>query len=351
MSSLFLTAAMSICFVAGKSGGHLLPCITQATNIQKSDPKKEIYIFTSGSALDHAIVDKQPQFHHVTPTSLDNPPYQKPWLIPWFACKTAWYFVKAAYTLWRIKPEKVISLGGFVSVPTCLAAKLLSIPFDIYELNVEPGKATMLLSKFTDTVHICFGSTRSYFPNKKCVLVDYPIRFTPKDREFDRADLLAAYQFQPNRITVLILGGSQGSILLNEVFKTMIEQNPLIANQIQVIHQTGTSDGYNYQEFYDQHGVPAHVFGYCQKLQDFYNLADIIISRAGAGTVFEIQFFNKKCITIPHETANTNHQIKNVLELQLEHPEQFQVIKQSDFTPETLKNYLTQELSTLSRPT
>jgi len=327
---------MTICFVAGKSGGHLLPCITQATRIQQANPTAQIYIFSSGSPLDHKIVGNHQQIHHVTPTSLDNPPYGKPWLLPWFACKTAWYFIKTMYKLWRIKPVKMISFGGFVAIPTCLAAKMLGIPFEIYELNVEPGKATVFLSKFTDTVHTCFASTQNYFPHKKCVHFDYPIRFTSRDLIFDQQQLLSKYQLEPNRTTVLILGGSQGSILLNEVFKEMIENYPNIARKVQVIHQTGMSDPFDYAAFYQKHHVPAHVFGYCEKLQDFYNLADLIICRAGAGTLFEIKFFNKECVTIPHETANTNHQIKNVLELQAENPEQFRVIKQSEFTAETL---------------
>ena len=96
------------------------------------------------------------------------------------------------------------------------------------------------------------------------------------------------------------------------------------------------SDPYDYANFYRQHQIPAVVFGFHDKLQDFYNLADLIISRAGAGSLFEIKFFNKPCIVIPHETANTNHQIKNVLELAKEFPEQFTIIKQSEFNENEL---------------
>lgn len=336
MSSLILNSLMAICFVAGKSGGHLLPCITQATQMQQNRPQTQLYLFTCGSDLDYKIVNHYKNIHHIVPTSLDNPPYGQPWLLPWFACKTAWYFCKSLYQLWNIQPQKVISFGGFVAIPTCLAAKLLGVPIELYELNVEPGKATMFLSRFTDTIYTCFQSTQKYFPTKTCVHFNYPIRFTKQDLIFDKAQLLQQYNLQPNRMTILILGGSQGSILLNETFKDMIKLYPSIAQKIQVIHQTGISDPFNYSAFYQEHNIPAHVFGYCQTLQDFYNLADLIICRAGAGTLFEIKFFNKSCITIPHETANTNHQIKNVLELQEENPQQFQVIKQSEFTPEKL---------------
>lgn len=336
MSQIFLNAVMSICFVAGKSGGHLLPCITQATAIQKTNPNVNVYIFSSGSQLDKDILDKYKNLHHSMPTELGNLPYQKPWLIPWFAYKTSLYFFKTLQQLYNIKPLKVVSFGGFVSIPVCLAAKCLGVPFELYELNVEPGKTTTFLSKFTDKVYTCFNSTKKYFPHKTCIHFDYPIRFTAKDKIFIPQLLLSEYNLSPTRKTILILGGSQGSILLNETMKETINKYQQLSTSVQIIHQTGAQDNFDYVSFYKKHNIPAQVFSYSEKLKDFYNLANVIISRAGAGTLFEIKFFDKKCITIPHETANTNHQIKNVLELQRESPDQFVIIKQSDFTSDSL---------------
>ncbi|MFA5998881.1 MAG: UDP-N-acetylglucosamine--N-acetylmuramyl-(pentapeptide) pyrophosphoryl-undecaprenol N-acetylglucosamine transferase [Candidatus Babeliales bacterium] len=336
MSPILLNAAMTICFVAGKSGGHLLPCITKAAQIKAEHPTAQLYIFSSGGDLDKTIIDKHKNLQHYIPTTLDNPPYQQPWLLPFFAIKTGWYFCKSFYKLAKLKPQKVISFGGFISIPVCMAAKCLGIPFEIYELNVEPGKATVFLAKFTQSVYTCFDSTKKYFPKNTCIHFDYPIRFTANDKVFDRLALLEQYSFSPDRKTILILGGSQGSILLNDVMKETIQKYPELAGKVQIIHQTGQSDPFDYAALYREHKIPSQVFGYHEKLQDFYNLADLIISRAGAGTLFEIKFFGKNCITVPHETANTNHQIKNVLELQIENPEQFKIIKQADFTPEVL---------------
>ncbi|MBI2344702.1 UDP-N-acetylglucosamine--N-acetylmuramyl-(pentapeptide) pyrophosphoryl-undecaprenol N-acetylglucosamine transferase [Candidatus Dependentiae bacterium] len=341
MSPLLTNTIMTICFVAGKSGGHLVPCLTKAKEFQQQNQHAKIYLFSSGSILDHAIIDKQKEIKHVVPTNLDNPPYSKPWLLPWFTCKTIWYFTKSLYYLHQIKPQKVICFGGFVSIPTILAAKILKIPFEIYELNVEPGKATNFLSKFTDTIHICFKATAQYFSKKNCVYFEYPIRFTSKDLILDKTTLLEKYNLKKNKMTFLILGGSQGSILLNEVFKNMIKNHPDIASKIQIIHQTGNSDPFDYKIFYKEHEIPSVVFDYHSQLEDFYNLADFIICRAGAGTLFEIRFFKKNCLTIPHKTGQTNHQIQNVLELQKEFPDQFNIIEQDNFTDCTLFNYLT----------
>ena len=124
----------------------------------------------------------------------------------------------------------------------------------------------------------------------------------------------------------------------------MIKDHPQLHQAIQVIHQTGGSVSQEYQQLYEELQIPALAFGYHEQLQDFYNMADIIISRAGAGSLFEIKFFNKPCICIPHETANTNHQIQNVLALQQEYPEQFLIINQSRFNSKQLYSTLMQKL-------
>ncbi len=344
MSSVFLNAAFTICFVAGKSGGHLLPCITQAQQILNQNPQATLYVFTSGSELDKKILQKYDHIQECIPTTLDNPPYDQPWLYPWFALKTCWYFLKSCYKLYQLKPAKVISFGGFICIPTCLAATVLGIPVELYELNVEPGKATKLLSKLTKKVYTCFDSTAQYLPNIECVHFNYPVRFTQKDLVFDRFALLKKFQLNPHKKTMLILGGSQGSILLNQTVKEMLEKHPEMIHNLQIIHQTGISDPFDYASFYSNLDIPSVVFGFYDKLADFYNLADIIISRAGAGSLFEINFFNKPCIVIPHETAQTNHQIKNVLELTKEFPDQFKIIKQSDFNQNALFEFLKKAL-------
>ncbi len=310
----------------------------------QQNPQAKLYVFTSGSELDKTILKKHPEIQEYVPTTLDNPPYGQPWLFPWFAFKTCLYFVKSCIKLHQLKPTKVISFGGFICIPACLAATMLGIPVELYELNVEPGKATKLLSKLTKKVYTCFESTKNYLPEIECVHFDYPIRFTQNDLIFNQNKLLKQLNFDLNRKTLLILGGSQGSVLLNQAIKDLFKLHPKIAPELQIIHQTGIFDPYDYASLYQELDIPAIVFGFHDKLSDFYNLADIIISRAGAGSLFEIKFFNKKCIVIPHQTTNTNHQIQNVLELAKEYPEQFSIIEQSNFNVKSLFETLKKDL-------
>lgn len=330
MSTIIPKLILSICFVAGKSGGHLMPCITQAEKIIKNNKQVEAVLFSSGDKLEETIMAKHPAIKNIVPGQLDPLPKKQFWKLPIFCYKLARYFINSAIKLYQIKPTKIVSYGGLVSIPVCLAGKLLGIPFELYELNVEPGRTVKFLSHFTDCVHICFSETAKFFKNTKCKLFDYPVRFTKTDKQHNKGNLLQKFNLQKNKKTIVILGGSQGSIFINNTFIKAIKENPEIAHQIQVIHQTGSEDGTNYQDLYKDLNIPAFVFSYNERLQDFYNLADIIICRAGAGTLFEVKFFNKPCIIIPLETNFNNHQVRNAYAIAKMNAQKFTVILQKE---------------------
>ena len=330
MSAIIPHALLILCFVAGKSGGHLLPCITKAEKILQSDTTSQVYLFSSGSSLDEKIMEKHPAINHYVPAAIDSIPYKQPWLFPVFIFNLGAYFFNSLYKLWNIKPAKIISFGGLNSIPVCLAGKILGIPFELYELNVEPGRAVKFLSYFTDCIYICFEQTAQYFKNKKCVLTPYPVRFTDADRIYDRAKLLKDCNLSADRKTIVILGGSQGSLFVNQAIKNCLEHDPQLCKKIQIIHQIGIYDQDDYKIFYEQHHIPAVVFAYNEQLQNFYNLADLIICRAGAGTLFEAEFFKKQCIIIPLQTDLNDHQLENAQAMAQMHADRFSVMMQQD---------------------
>lgn len=330
MSAITTHALLILCFVAGKSGGHLLPCITQAEKVLQADTTSQVYLFSSGSDLDKKIMQKHPQIEHYVPAVIDSIPYRQPWLFPLFIFNLGAYFFNAIYKLWDINPAKIISFGGLNSIPVCLAGKILGIPFELYELNVQPGQAIKFLSYFTDTVHICFSQTAQYFKNKKCILTAYPVRFNNIDRIYNKEKLLKDWNLLPDKKTIVILGGSQGSLFVNQAIKNCLENDPELAGKIQIIHQIGINDQDDYKNFYEQHKIHAVVFAYNEQLQNFYNLADIIICRAGAGTLFEVEFFKKPCIIIPLQTDLNDHQLQNARAMADMHPNQFTVVLQKN---------------------
>ena len=337
MSAFINHALLILCFVAGKSGGHLLPCITKAEQALQTKAADQAYLFSSGSSLDYKIMEKHPTIEHYVPATIDSIPYKQPWLFPLFIFNMTSYFFHSLYKLWTIAPAKIISFGGLNSIPVCLAGKILGIPFELYELNVQPGQAIKFLSYFTDTVYICFNQTAQYFSNKKTVLAPYPVRFTNADLIHDKEKLLEEWNLTKDRKTIVILGGSQGSMFVNQAIKNCLEQDEQFAHSVQIIHQIGMYDHDNYKEFYAQHNIPAVVFAYNEQLQNFYNLADIIICRAGAGTLFEVEFFKKQCVIIPLQTDLNDHQVCNAQAMADMYPDRFTVITQEDCATQLLR--------------
>lgn len=220
-------------------------------------------------------------------------------------------------------------MGGLVSLPVCFAAKLLRIPISIYELNAVPGKAVTLLAKTGADIYTCFKKTAQFFPKNKCLFSAYPIRYSANTLKIGKQKALKEIGLSPNKPTILILGGSQGSIFINTLIKQWIVSQPEQVKNVQIIHQTGSYDTTDWNIFYATHGISAHSFTYQDNLGIYYQAADIIICRSGAGTLFESIFFKKFIITIPlQSSATTNHQVDNANAFKKQYPHLIWVMNQ-----------------------
>jgi len=327
---------MQICYVAGHSGGHIIPCITQIQNVLRDNPDVKILFFSTNADLDKKILSFSiSNFSKNLP--ITNLPKSK-LLIPQFVLKLIMASIKTAFYLIKNRPRKIISMGGLVSIPVCIIAKLFFIPIEIYELNVEPGKTIKLLSKLTNNINICFEATQKYFPKKNCNLIKYPIRFNEDIKKMTQQEALEKIKLRNDLKTILVLGGSQGSLFLNDLIKNFVVQNQNLS--IQVIHQTGKNEKFDWQKFYCQHSIPAITFDYYHEMELYYLACDLVICRSGAGTLAEVIFFEKKCITIPLETEYTKHQSLNALELEKLYSEKIKVIMQNKINNMDIKQLI-----------
>lgn len=316
-----------ICCVAGKSGGHIIPCLQFAAQDYLSQPFTPLLFISTTSALDQKIKTQFPLISDHLSLNLENVPYGKWWRIPSF---TLSFFKAFAISFWYLKthkPTRIISTGGFIGLPVCIAAKVLRIPIDLFELNVIPGKATTLLSRLSTTVFVCFKETQKYF-KRPTILTNYPLRFSLADKQLSKQDALHFLELDPTKKTLCILGGSQGSEFLNN----LLQQVPTaLLQQYNVIHQTGIDHVQICRTFYTSSGIKAVVFAYQANLVPHYQAADFVICRAGAGTLFELLFFEKNSLIIPLETAVTDHQLDNAYAMEKAHPELFSVMRQESF--------------------
>lgn len=311
----------TICCVAGKSGGHIIPCLTVINN-DHNKQKNNVLFFSSNTPLDKTILSrhKDVSWHVILPLSTRAGSYIK---TLYNACYS---FMLSFFYLWKHKPTQIITTGGIVAIPTCIAGFILRIPITLYSLDAVPGKAIQFLTPLATSIITPFATSQKYFPAQKCFVQPYPIKFTTS---IDQSTALQKLGLS-NKKTVLILGGSQGSLFLNQYMQQWVNDPSFPANDIQIIHQTGSIDDTDWNELYASQNITAHVFSYYPDLALMYAAADLIICRAGAGTLFEIKFFNKPCIIIPLMTNTTTHQVDNAHAMASEYPELFHTITQSD---------------------
>jgi len=323
----------TISFVAGKSGGHIIPCLTLAQKHSKEQPETHVLFFSNDTPLDKKILSKHPVVTQHIPLPLIKFKITQVYRYPLVILQAMYSFLVSLYYLWKNKPTKLISTGGIVSIPVCLSAFLLHIPIELYEPNAVPGKTIKLLAPLAQTIFVCFAQTKKYFSKQSknsqhCILVNYPIRYTAHDKQISQSAAQSILNLNQKKKTLLVLGGSQGSLSLNNIVKQWLNQYPVLHKNIQIIHQTGDYDSTNWAAWYQQHTITAQVFNYKKDLAHCYIAADLILCRAGAGILFEVQFFGTSCVIVPLKTHTTTHQIDNAQALTQQLPEQFQVFLQ-----------------------
>jgi len=317
------------CFVTGKSGGHIVPSLTYAQQLLAQKPDYKIIFFSTDASLDRHILAGNPLVMRHIPLPLGVLPRSIFGYVG-FAIKMVYACFKAFFVFVAQRPARIISTGGYVAIPVCFAGWLLRIPIELQELNATPGKAIKFLAPLATQIKVCFAQAARYFPARKTVLMDYPVRFTDEQKNIPHQDALRSLGLAGHKKTLFVLGGSQGSRYINTLVQAWVASDPLVGEKVQIIHQTGADDKQAVQECYAYHAITAQVFEYADALERYYAAADLIIGRAGAGTLFEIQFFNKPCIIIPLETADNDHQVANAQAFTQQFPMLANVVRQRE---------------------
>ncbi|MBY0353967.1 UDP-N-acetylglucosamine--N-acetylmuramyl-(pentapeptide) pyrophosphoryl-undecaprenol N-acetylglucosamine transferase, partial [Candidatus Babeliales bacterium] len=236
----------TLCVVGGGSGGHVIPCLVLGKRWLEQCPQGSVVLLTNVTQQRQWFNDALSEMPHQNFSTISlslgkrsGSGMTQLFKIPMLVGQLCASFIKSFMFLYKLKPEKVISTGGLVSLPVCLAAWLQCRPIELYELNAEPGLAVKFLAPFATTIALPFASAHPSLPAKKCQMHSYPLRYTPADRDdslFDKNMLLQNLGFDAHRKTLLILGGSQGSVSLNKTLKDFFMGTDGAKNSLQVIH-------------------------------------------------------------------------------------------------------------------
>ncbi len=295
-----------IVFTGGGSGGHVVPGLTLISKLREEG--HEIHYIGSEhgieSKLTKGLVDK---YHSIQTGKLRR-------YIDIQNLKDIFKVIIGLFQslsiLLSLRANKlvVVSMGGFVSVPVVVAAKLIGKKAVIHEQTTRVGLANKICSFFANKVYVSFEDSLQFFPKKKTVLSGYPVK---EEYETDHLsiDLFEGIKLSEIKRDILfITGGGNGSKLLNDQVFNCLD---VLKEKYFIIHQVGQAFIDEYSKLRNENYIPCAFIG--EEMPDIFKVAKIIISRSGAGTVAELMALGKKSIFIPLKIAQKNEQYHNAM--------------------------------------
>ncbi|OGI00389.1 MAG: undecaprenyldiphospho-muramoylpentapeptide beta-N-acetylglucosaminyltransferase [Candidatus Melainabacteria bacterium GWF2_37_15] len=293
---------ISVVLTGGGTGGHIYPAVAVA-QVLKNDPEiKALYYIGCADNIEKDIVAREGiDFYSVKVSGMPRKVGLKflIWLLELIIA-----IFKAVYILLKLKPDVVFGTGGYVTAPVLLASRILRIPYIIHDPDAHPGMVNRLMAGDAKTVSVAFEQAKNYIKFNNIKVFGNPIRLSLSN--MSREDALKALGLSPDKITVLVMGGSQGAKTINDAIRDAVPE--LTKNGFQVIHQTGKKNYEEYMENFSGEYEEYIVRPYFEDMSVPLNAADIAISRAGSLSISELNLCGLPSILIPYPYAAADHQ-------------------------------------------
>jgi UDP-N-acetylglucosamine--N-acetylmuramyl-(pentapeptide) pyrophosphoryl-undecaprenol N-acetylglucosamine transferase len=231
-------------------------------------------------------------------------------------------------------PDVVLAMGSYASFGPVRAARKLKIPYVLHEANLLPGRAVSWLARKAHTVAVSFEKSSFYLRHGHIEATGMPLR-----KELQRASARPPRERAAgDPLRILVMGGSRGAKVLNEIVPRSIAATAEKGVAIEVEHLAGLHNSEEVEAIYSAAGIPANVHHFVQDMQDLYLNADLAICRSGAATCAELAVFGLPALLIPYPFAVRNHQMGNARALQ--DSGAADVVAQEDLTSSWLRDYL-----------
>jgi UDP-N-acetylglucosamine--N-acetylmuramyl-(pentapeptide) pyrophosphoryl-undecaprenol N-acetylglucosamine transferase len=296
----------------GGTGGHIFPAIAIANALKKLDPATEILFVGANGRME---MEKVPAAGYKI-IGLDIQGIQRGSIIKnlQFPLKLVNSVRKSIKIINDFKPDAAVGVGGYASGPLLYAASVKGIPYLIQEQNSYAGITNKWLGKKAQKICVAFDGMDKFFPASRIIKTGNPIRRESVDIAGKQKQALELYKLSPNKKTILITGGSLGARTLNNSILAGIDK--IIAADVQLVWQTGK---FYFKGIMEKLGENYHpnvrIMEFVNRMDLAYAAADIIISRAGAGTIAELCVVKKPVIMVPSPNVAEDHQTKNALAL------------------------------------
>lgn len=293
---------------AGGTGGHIYPALTMADRLSEND---EVIFIAAHKELDHSIIDKHKPNYQVKYWNLSG--FSRSFT-PRAVClniinmfKLLILFIKSIILILRKKPKAVVGFGGYITFPIVRVASLFNVKTIIHEQNSYPGLVNKKLAKRVDKVAISYLSSKKYFSDEKVEFTSNPRAYVAKFYEVESKPK----SFEENHMNILILGGSLGAQKINDITVEVARIDK------EKIYHLVVGQRY-YEEYKKYETENLYIYSYLNNIFDYIKYSDLVITRAGATTLLELVYLNKKIIAIPSPNVVANHQEINARELEKE---------------------------------
>lgn len=300
---------MKLIVAGGGTGGHLFPGIAVAEEFLAQDSSNQVLFVGSERGLEAKLIPRLGyQLELISAAGIKG----KGTLAKFSGAMQLLYgYAQSRTILKQFKPDLVLGVGGYASLPMVMAAKGMEIPRFIHEQNALPGMANKFLSKFADKVFISLEESSRFFTAEKTILTGNPLRKQILESLSKDSNNMGTASEKGDKFHLFIFGGSQGARPLNQVVPAAIALMQDKLEQVQIVHQTGEADLSMVQDGYRQAGIKADVQPFIDDMAKQYQQADLIICRSGATTIAEITAVGRTCLFIPFPHAADDHQRKN----------------------------------------
>ncbi len=292
----------------GGTGGHIFPAIAIANAISHLAPDTEIlFVGASGRMEMEKVPAAGYKIIGLDIQGLNRKSIIKNLVLPFKILKS----LKAARVILNnFKPDVAIGVGGYASGPLLIAAKMKRVPYIIQEQNSYAGLTNKRLGKSAEKVCVAYEGMENFFPKEKILFTGNPIRKESVSIKGKRELGLTEFGLSADKKTILITGGSLGARTLNESLMAGLDK--IVAADVQVIWQCGNYYFAKYnKELDDKYRKHIVIKPFLQRMDLAYAASDLVISRAGAGTIAELCVLSKPIILVPSPNVAEDHQTSN----------------------------------------
>jgi UDP-N-acetylglucosamine--N-acetylmuramyl-(pentapeptide) pyrophosphoryl-undecaprenol N-acetylglucosamine transferase len=291
--------AHHVLMTGGGTLGPVTPLLAVAAEWRKRDPEVKISWVGTRTGPEKVLVETAKiDFYPLVAPKFDR---TRIWKLPAVPFLLIWSCVQAFRLLGKVQPDIVLTAGAYVSVPVVWMARLKGIPVWVHQLDVIPGLANKLMAKVATKISVTWSESLPSFPAKKTEVVGAMARKFVKVGEQQMAR--ERYAFAADRPTVLVMGGGTGAAKINEMMSILA---PELLKKANVLHITGKGKMLASLTEAGEHYVAVEFLN--EGMADAYAVADVVVARAGMGTIAELAALGKPTVLIPipdsHQLAN-----------------------------------------------